>query len=85
MQLLIGQTLFYIDQGRMHRTDGPAFMTETKQEWCQNGLFHRSDGPARLFKCLGKQHYVCEWWLDGKYIMTDTLPETVFMSYWRQS
>jgi len=47
--------------GRLHRTDGPAveYASGTK-EWYQNGHLHRTDGPA-----LERANGTKEWRLHG--------------------
>lgn len=37
---------FWMLDGKKHREDGPAVITEISKEWWQNGLRHRLDGPA---------------------------------------
>lgn len=40
-----GSDIWYLD-GKKHREDGPAVITETSKEWWINGKKHRVDGPA---------------------------------------
>lgn len=51
-----GTERWYDDQGKLHREDGPAYVSETKYDdgsiirfekaWYQHGQQHREDGPA---------------------------------------
>lgn len=45
-----GTTIWFNDEGRIHRDDGPAVeWAHGVIEWRQNGLLHRLDGPACIF------------------------------------
>ncbi len=41
----------------LHRTDGPAVISKTKQEWYFKGKLHRTDGPAVI-------QNNCEYWYN---------------------
>lgn len=41
----------------LHREDGPAFITDTFEEWYHHGKIHREDGPARVWKSGAKSWY----------------------------
>ena len=60
-------TKMWQQNGRLHRTDGPAieYASGTK-EWYQNGQLHRTDGPAREWADGDK-----EWWQNGQLHRTD--------------
>lgn len=50
----------HIENGQLHRTDGPAVVTVDGIEcWIQNGKLHREHGPAAVD---GLEE---EWWLNG--------------------
>jgi hypothetical protein len=34
------------EKGELHRTDGPALITDLGRNWYINGKLHREDGPA---------------------------------------
>lgn len=48
-------------EGVLHRTDGPARITDTAKEWWVDGKLHRFDGPA-----VETTNGNIEWWLFGK-------------------
>ncbi len=47
------------EKGELHRTDGPAFITDLARNWYINGKLHREDGPALTYP--GIKH----WYLNG--------------------
>ncbi len=58
-------THFWHDQeGRLHRTDGPAIeWTNGDREWWVRARLHRIDGPA-VERADGR----CGWWINGREI-----------------
>lgn len=62
-----GHTRYFDEEGRLHRTDGPAFeLLCGDKEWFLHGIRHRADGPAVL-NMSGSE----EWWLLGYRHRTD--------------
>lgn len=60
--VMISEQFAKDDEGRLHREDGPAYISATGAEaWLQHGQYHREDGPA-LIRDDGHQ----EWWKHGK-------------------
>jgi len=58
---------FWLSNGLLHRTDGPAVVeTDGYQAWYVNGRRHRTDGPAVIFED-GTQW----WYVNGKRHRTD--------------
>jgi hypothetical protein len=67
MQVLPNGTKSWWLNGKLHRTDGPAFEgADGSKEWWLNGELHRSDGPA-VEMANGRK----EWWLNGNRHRTD--------------
>lgn len=57
------QASTWFQDGKMHRTDGPAMVFEDGDvEYWQNGELHRTDGPAIDYNGLK------EWYVRGRYI-----------------
>lgn len=48
-------------EGVLHRTDGPARITDVAKEWWVDGKLHRFDGPA-----VERANGSIEWWLFDK-------------------
>jgi len=71
------QTWVYFENNIVHRTDGPALISRTKdgkyQSWFKHGLYHREDGPARTTPSVNM------WYIDGAIQKTEctlkNLPE----------
>ena len=57
--------VFYLYNGKQHREDGPAVITQYYTEWHIHGRLHRMDGPARIWP-----DGMVEWWLNGNYYRT---------------
>ena len=58
----IGEDGWPIEEGKFHRTDGPAIeQADGSKAWFINGKLHREDGPA-IEQADGSKH----WWVDGK-------------------
>lgn len=56
-----GITIFYLD-GKYHREDGPAYISDNTKYWYRNGLLHNENGPAaEIFGSLF-------WYENGTYI-----------------
>lgn len=56
-----GDTICYLKDGKLHREDGPAYVTGSGYaEYWINGVMTREDGPAYI------NDGVVEFWLDGK-------------------
>jgi len=51
--------------GKLHRVDGPAYISGDYQIWYLNGELHRTDGPAVT---VSNRHL---WWLNGGLHRTD--------------
>ena len=51
-------TIIYYNNGRIHRSDGPAFEGGCTTEWLINGVHHRLDGPAIEFSDGRKEFYI---------------------------
>lgn len=49
--------VYYDEQKRYHRLDGPAVKDGPYEEWYQHGLYHRLDGPALIGYDGGQQYY----------------------------
>jgi hypothetical protein len=64
--------LWYDDEGRYHRLDGPAVdWNEGSKEYYQHGKLHRLDGPAVMRTILYSTYYKDdqeEWWISGNRI-----------------
>jgi hypothetical protein len=57
-----GNRYWYISEGQLHRTDGPAIEHASGyRAWYQNGQLHREDGPAREYADGTRV-----WWLNGE-------------------
>ncbi len=74
------KTISYLDEnGKYHRTDGPAHITVYTdgpyEAWYIHGDMHREDGPAE-FK--GGKEY---WVLNDYYVEPSEMPLNVFLSY----
>ncbi len=64
---LADRTEWRNEQGRLHRTDGPAAERPAgTKEWWVNGLRHRTDGPAVEWPDGTKS-----WWVNGQLHRTD--------------
>ena len=48
--------------GKYHREDGPAYISELLQSWWFEGKRHRTDGPAVEY--IGSGSFK-EWWYHG--------------------
>lgn len=48
------QILQYMENGKKHRQDGPAFVSDSLQSWHLFGKIHRYDGPAKEMKSQNK-------------------------------
>lgn len=64
---------FWIQDGRVHRTNGPAIEYHNGiKVWCIRGQVHRTDGPAALVSdhTSGDEYRIVpteeEWWIDGR-------------------
>lgn len=53
----------HMQDGKLHREDGPAIETSAGKEWYVNGKLHREDGPAIEYNDGTKQ-----WWLNGEQL-----------------
>ena len=56
-----GLTELYYNLDMLHRTDGPAMISNTNQKWYFNNKVHRADGPAVIHN-NGR----VEWWWRGR-------------------
>ncbi len=57
----------YWQNGKRHRVDGPALITEDGDEfWFLNGDAHRKNGPAIVYI-----NDDCEYWVDGNRLSPD--------------
>lgn len=69
-----GDRILFLLFGRMHRINGPAFMSSTLIQWFVKGKEHRQDGPAFIsitrFGWVG----ITEWWVNGKKHRIDDRP-----------
>ena len=67
MKIVNGDKVWCNEQGKRHRTDGPAVeWADGYKEWWLNGDRHRKDGPA-IERANGSK----EWFLNGKLHRTD--------------
>lgn len=46
---------------QLHRSNGPAYISEASKSWWQYGVRHREDGPAIMYT----NGPINEWWLSG--------------------
>ncbi len=58
----------WCQNGRLHRSGGPAAIGADGQAWYQNGKRHRLDGPARIWK-----NGSVEWWINGIEISNEDI------------
>ena len=60
-----GAERWYNANGKLHRDDGPAFVSSDGQyrTWYKNGFCHRDDGPA-MIRADGREF----WYINGKEI-----------------
>ena len=49
-----GSVQYTNSEGKLHRENGPAQITDLHSFWLRNGILHRTDGPAVE-------------WFDGKF------------------
>lgn len=56
-----GGTQWIVD-GKMHREDGPAWITDEFLRWYKHGDLHREDGPALIWRKLTRE----EWYQNDK-------------------
>ena len=67
MQVLPNGTKEWRLNGKLHRTDGPAYeRADGTKGWHLNGELHRTDGPA-----VEHADGTKEWYLNGKLHRTD--------------
>jgi hypothetical protein len=67
------QKLFFNEQGKLHRLDGPAILFfDGYEEWYLNGKLHREDGPAITYISGHKQ-----WYLNGDLFYEDEWKQEV--------
>ena len=53
-----GTTIYYNERGYRDRSDGPAFITSSGEEfWFVNGILHRDDGPAVIYFNGAEEYY----------------------------
>jgi hypothetical protein len=76
-----GTIEFMLDDGKLHRTDGPAVIhSDGTREWYQNGVLHRTDGPA-----IESPDGIYKWFKNGKNHRTDG-PAIIYVNnlieYW---
>lgn len=57
-----GNTMYYDKDGKFHKTDGPALVTESRDYYYKHGKLHRTDGPA----IYDYQHNKEEWYQNGE-------------------
>jgi hypothetical protein len=50
------------ENGELHRTDGPALITQYGEYWYINGVKHRTDGPASIERNRDRKY----WYKHGK-------------------
>lgn len=53
----------YWFEGKLHRTDGPAFETISQVIWCFHGKYHRYEGPAHWQAGKGM-----DWYIHGQKV-----------------
>ena len=54
--------VYWTEDGRFHRVDGPAIIKKYgREEWYQNGVHHRVGGPAVIWVKGGRK----AWFLNG--------------------
>jgi len=75
-----GDRTMFLLFGRMHRINGPAFMSSTLIQWFVKGKEHRQDGPAFIsitrFGWVG----IIEWWVNGKKHRIDSPAAIVYFN-----
>ena len=62
----------------LHSKDGPAVIEDTRKRWIQNSLYHRENGPAIMYL----DTKICEWWINGNFIIMDKISDKQFMEWW---
>lgn len=85
-------TNIYMENGVLHRVDGPAISSPTHQEWFQNGQRYREDGATITYKkhpaprgdvfVAANGERICEWYQEGKLILSDVVSEEAFKLHW---
>ena len=69
MKVDISGDIFYLEDGDLHRLDGPAIEFKSGiQWWMQEGKLHRENGPA-----ITGKHEIIEYWLNGEAAAEDEI------------
>ena len=71
-------TEYHLLDGKFHRENGPAVITEDNKEWYVNGVHHRADGPARM----NSKTRQCYYYTDGKLMGGGVIDQITFNKYW---
>lgn len=68
----------YWRKGKLHRSNGPAVISDDHKQWWINGKLHRKNGPA----CVFSNREV--WYLNGLIHRENDLPAEIrsLVSYW---
>ncbi len=68
---LSGSVEIYILNGKKHRVGGPAEINHRTgyQAWFKNGVLHCENGPA----VVDPQKKIKEFWINGRFIKSETL------------
>lgn len=71
-----GDSIVWYQNGKRHKTDGPAFeyLNGDGKSWWKNGLRHREDGPAHI-KPDGTQ----DWYLEGRKLSLQEIEQQKFL------
>jgi hypothetical protein len=76
-----GNKCWFNEEGKLHRTDGPAveWGVGINKQWWVNGLRHRIDGPAIEYYNGYK-----EWWVNGVRYTEEEFNEIVEYELFKQ-
>ena len=78
MQFMMGpDSYIYMENGVLHRLDGPAYVSPEEIMYYFNGKLHSDTGPARIF-ADGK----AEFWTMGEHLHTAILDVEIFNKFW---
>lgn len=58
--------IFWTKNGKLHREDGPAFISFCMTGYYINGNLHREDGPAKIYTGPHSKLKKMEWYINGE-------------------